>query len=129
MFGATAFVISKADSAKPPLISYLAVGFAGLMSVMRFVVPNLVVNSTKSKYSAEDEQMKKGLLAQLYMTKTVIGMAFLEGAAFFNLTAYMLDGQVWSYAVVAFLLGLMAISFPSQGDFESWSEDIQRQWN
>ncbi len=129
VFACVAFFIAKGDGPQLPMISFLAIGFAGVATVMRFVVPTILVNGGKAqlKQAANDEQPM--VLAGLYQTKTIVGMAVLEGAAFFNLIAYIMEKQFWSYGAVAFLLGVMAISFPSQGQFESWAEEMKRDLN
>ena len=129
VFACIAFFIAKGDGLPFPMISFMAIGFAGVTTVMRFVVPTIILNGGKAqlKQAATDEQPM--VLAGLYQTKTIVGMALLEGAAFFNLIAYIMEKQVWTYGVVAFLLAVMAISFPSQGQFESWAEEMKRDLN
>ena len=121
--------IGEANAPQPSMISLFAFGFAALNSVVRFVVPTIIVNRAKAglKEASGADQMSQ--LAGLYQTKIIVGMALLEGAALFNLIAYSLERHLWSYGVVAFLLGVMAISFPSQGQFESWAEEMKRDLN
>ena len=126
MFAGVAFVIAKGDGPQFPMISLMAVGFAGVATVMRFIVPTIIVNGGKAQLKLAPDNEKRTQLAGLYQTKMIVGMAVLEGAAFFNLVAYIQEKQFWSYGVVAFLLGVMAISFPSQGQFESWAEEMKR---
>ena len=129
VFATVAFVIAKGEPAKSPMISLMGAGMAVMMVVARFIVPMVIVNGGKPqlKQSSGDEQ--RSLLAGLYQTKMIVGMAVLEGAAFFNLMAYIMEKQFWTYGVVAFLLGVMAISFPSQGQFEGWAEEMKRDLN
>ena len=89
----------------------------------------VIVNGQKRQLNQSPGDEQRSLLAGLYQTKMIVGMAVLEGAAFFNLVAYITEKQFWSYGVVAFLLGVMAISFPSQGQFESWAEEMKRDLN
>ena len=56
-------------------------------------------------------------------------MALLDGAALFNLIAYIIDGQWFSLATAGFLLLLMGMMFPTVREFESWAEDIERNLN
>jgi hypothetical protein len=128
-FACVAFFIAKGEPAKTPMIALMGAGMAVMMIVMRFVVPMVIVNNGKAQLKQTANNEQRSLLAGLYQTKMIIGMALLEGAAFFNLVAYIIEKQFWSYGVVAFLLGIMAISFPSQGQFESWAEDMKRDWN
>ena len=125
-FACVAFFISNGEPAKSPMISLMAAGMAVMMIVIRFVLPTVIVNGGKAQLKQASGNEQPLVLAGLYQTKMIVGMAVLEGAAFFNLVAYIMEKQTWSYGVVAFLLGVMAISFPSQGQFESWAEEMKR---
>ena len=59
-----------------------------------------------------------------FQTQHIIAVAFLEGAAFAALVAYMIDGEVVSVIVGAVLLLVIAMRFPTQARIEQW---IQRQ--
>lgn len=125
--GVVTWVTAKGDAPALPVVSLVAAGFSGITVVMRFVIPAIMVASQKGMLSGVAEQELPQKLAGLYQTKTIVGMALLEGAAFFNLVAYMVDKQVWSYGIVTALLVLMAVTFPSQGQFESWVENMKRE--
>ncbi len=129
IFASVAYFIGKGEPVQPPMISFIGAGTALMMVVMRFVLPTVIVNGAKAKLKEASDTDLMSQLASLYVTKTVVGMALLEAGAFFNLVAYVADKQLWSYGVVAFLLGVMAISFPSQGQFESWAEEMKRDLN
>jgi len=55
-----------------------------------------------------------------YQTKTIIGVALLEGAAFLAITAYMLEGQVLSMVMAGILLAGMLAFFPTLASAEAW---------
>ena len=129
----TLMVVTGSIRKDPPkddsLLALLAAVVAGTNLIARLIVPTIIVNRAKAglKDASDADLMKQ--LAALYQTKMIVGMAVLEGAAFFNLVAYFLERHIWSYGVVAFLVGVMAISFPSQGQFESWAEEMKRELN
>ncbi len=127
MFAVVAFIVGKGEGPdRMPVVSVIAAAIAGINLVLRFVVPAIVVSSqTKSVVGTAEPKLTQ-LLAGIYQTKMIVGMAVLEGAAFLNLVAYIVEKQVWSYGVVACLLTVMIISFPSQTQFENWAEDIKR---
>ncbi len=129
IFACVAFVIAKGEPAKSPVIALMGAGMAVMMVVARYIVPTALVSGGKAQLKQVGETEQRSLLAGFYQTKMIVGMALLEGAAFFNLIAYISERQLWSYGIVAFLLGVMAISFPSQGQFESWAEEMQRDLN
>jgi len=129
MFACVAFFIAQGEPAKSPMLALVGAGMAAMAVVVRFIVPTLIVNGAKARLKEVANADRMTQLAGLYQTKMIIGMAVLEGAAFVNLIAYITERQYWSYGVVAFLLGVMAISFPSQGQFESWAEEMKRDLN
>ena len=129
IFACVAFFIAKGEPAKSPVIALMGAGMAVMMIVVRFIMPTVIVNGAKARLKEAADADRMTQLAGLYQTKMIVGMAVLEGAAFFNLIAYITERQLWSYGVVAFLLGVMAISFPSQGQFESWAEEMKRDLN
>lgn len=109
-----------------PLIAFMGLGGAIGMAVLRFIVPGVLVRTQTKNLKAVDASELEVRLSELYQTKLIIGMALLEGAAFFNLVSYMAERQWWTLAVVGGLLLLMVSMFPSVTRFEAWAEDIKR---
>ena len=64
-----------------------------------------------------------GNLLFLFQTRHIIGYAMLEGAAFYNLIAYMIERQQVNLAMVGLLLGAMFVKFPTYGRLEGWVAD------
>jgi hypothetical protein len=126
-FACVASFVAQGEPAKSPMIAFLGIGLAAMAVVVRFIVPTIIVNGGKARLKEASDAERMSQLAGLYQTKMIVGMAVLEGAAFFNLIAYIIEKQFWSYGVVALLLAVMAISFPSQGQFESWAEEMKRE--
>ncbi len=129
MFACVAFFVAKGEPAKSPMLALIGAGMAAMAVAVRFIVPTVIVNGAKARLKEASATDVMAQLAGLYQTKMIVGMAVLEGAAFVNLVAYITEKQFWSYGVVAFLLAVMAISFPSQGQFESWAEEMKRELN
>lgn len=125
-FSIAAYFMTNEGEARFPIVSMVAAGVAGVNATLQFVVPQIMVSSQTAKLSGKAEPELSQGLAALYQSKLIVGMALLEGAALFNLVAYMSDGQVWTFGVVAALLAIMAIRFPSQGKFEEWATDLKR---
>jgi hypothetical protein len=50
----------------------------------------------------------------------IVGMAMLEGAAFFCLIAYIVEGNVLPLTAAGGLLFLMLFSFPTHDRVEEW---------
>ena len=129
MFACVAFFVAKGEPTKSPMLALIGAGMAAMAVVVRFIVPTIIVNAGKARLKEATAADVMIQLAGLYQTKMIVGMAVLEGAAFVSLIAYISEKQFWSYGVVAFLVGVMAISFPSQGQFESWAEEMKRDLN
>ena len=130
MFGCVVFFRANGEPAESsPMLGLMGAGMAVMAVVMRFIVPTIIVNGAKARLKETADADLMTQLAGLYQTKLIVGMAVIEGAAFFNLIAYLMEMQFWSYGVVAFLLGVMVISFPSQGQFENWAEEMKRDLN
>jgi hypothetical protein len=121
--GITQVIGPKKDE---PFLAYFAAGFAALMIVMRFVVPAIAVRNQIQSLPEDVSDDLMFRLFQIYQNRMIIGLALLEGAAFFNLIAYLTAGQIWTLAVVGLLLVLMLMMFPTLNQFENWAEDRKR---
>lgn len=106
------------NAATGVIISTLGAGFAVAAFVMHLVVPSLIAR--QQARSASDEQ-----LYEVFQSKTIIGLALLEGAAFFNLVAGMVEQQWWSLAVAGGLVFWMLTMFPTQTRVAQWVETQQ----
>jgi len=120
--GVTLMVARSTDSGPIPLI---AVVFACGAIAVRFVVPPMIVRAAVNKFPVVDDTTNERLFP-IYQTRLIVGMALLEGACFFNLIAYIVGGQWWTWIAVGTLLVLMALMFPSLPQFYSWAEDQKR---
>ncbi len=56
----------------------------------------------------------------LYQTRCILGAAPLEGAAFFQLIAYYLEGLPLYLGLAGGLLVLLLLRFPTRHGVESW---------
>lgn len=100
-------------------LSLFGVGFALLMYVMHLIVPGIVARSAAAQLSENaDDLAWCGVL----QTKSIIGLAMLEGAAFLNIVACMVEHNWWSLAVAGTLAVLMLIQFPTRTRVEQWIE-------
>jgi hypothetical protein len=132
------FVIKSDPKPGSPLLTYMGLVFGALALVFAFIVPGLIGGSIKQalvdgkrvdlpgQFKASPEVGIIGNLLFLFQTRLIIGHAILEGAAFFNLVAYMLERQDVSLAIVGLLVGAMLVKFPTRGKVESWLADETR---
>lgn len=109
MFAGISVLALEALSDPPDgfLLSGMAAGFAGIAFVMHLVVPAVIAKQQARSASAEQ-------LFGVYQTKTIIGLALLEGAAFLNIVAVMVEHNWWSLAVAGGLVFWMLAMFPTQ---------------
>ncbi len=115
------------------IIMYVAMAFAAVAVVMSFVVPNLIsaagvkgVAKLSQDGTATSPKELFGRLLGVAQTKMIIAMALVEGAAFFNLIAFIFTKSLIPPAVVGALLLVMAIHFPTKINLARWLEDQQR---
>ncbi|MFO0959925.1 MAG: hypothetical protein U0800_21230 [Isosphaeraceae bacterium] len=62
------------------------------------------------------------MLYRAYQTATILEFAGLEGPAFFNGIAYMVEGSAISAIVAAALIGVMTWKFPVEDRVRGWME-------
>jgi len=121
----------------PLVICYIGAGGAALMIVARVVVPNLIAASHRRQIAAGTwttpsrhgntnilpaDATHADRLYPVYMIRMIVGDALLEGAAFFNLVAFMVEGQVWNAAIAGVLAFLIAVTFPTRSSVDGWVE-------
>jgi len=124
--------ISKAKiNSGMPLITMVGVVFAIPAYVCSFIVPRIVastglkVAATKlddEGHKADSETGLKSIFG-LLQTTSIIRYALLEGAMFFNLIAFLLEGSVVSLIIVGLGLAIMAAHFPRQEASIAWVEE------
>ena len=115
------------------IIMYFAIAFAAVAVTMSFVVPNLVaaaqvkdIAKMAQDGTATGPKELFGRLLAVAQTKMIIALALVEGAAFFNLIAFIITKSLIPPAVVGVLLLVMAIHFPTKFKLARWLEDQQR---
>lgn len=135
-FGAITFVLGEGlqplDVGK--LISLIMAGISVTVVPVRFLLP-AVVAQTSIRQIAQGTWVPKGRLAgaaslesddeklaAVFLQKTIIAGAVLEGAAFANLVAFMLEGQIYSLGLGLLLLLGILMGFPTRGGMEHWIE-------
>ena len=74
------------------LLSWIGIGFAAMMTLNHFIIPNIVAKSALKRLSAEDvrngdEHTRFQMIFPIFRTRLIIACAMLEGAAFLNLVA------------------------------------------
>ncbi|QDT95704.1 hypothetical protein [Gimesia aquarii] len=119
-----------------PVITYGGIGIAALMLVLRFFVPDMMARNqfkqamqTAKAEGNEDEEEMLGKFYQIFLTRLIIGMALLEGAAFLNLVAVMAENQPLGFVPVAILLLAMIASVPTKSKLDGWIRNQMENYN
>ena len=130
-----------ADPASTPIVTYMALGFAGMALVMRMIVPKIIEVAARKRIADGTWQMPTtaqgqtqtsqlverlgdvGKLLVVLTTRTVVGGAILEGSAFFALVAYMIEKSPLALAAAIVLILGLALHFPTRSRAAHWIED------
>ena len=114
-----------------PIVSIIAAVFAVGSLVAAPLLPKLVTSGSQQSLVqgqpihqhsmfAQEALGDVGPLVGVFQTRLIIGRAILEGAAFFNLAAYMIEAQPISLGFTVVLLIAMVFNFPTREKLESW---------
>jgi hypothetical protein len=130
--GKDGLLSSKPLSLAAPITLFgivLAIGCPILASV----VPGLVVRNARRAIASGTWRPPQGngqpgpapatdagRFLALYTTQRIIALALLEAAAFFNLIAFMIEGQGLSLLLSVVLLGCLLLGFPTPGRVVQW---------
>lgn len=125
-FGGVALAIRPDPDPEAFVLEYVALGMAALMIGLRAIVPGVVANGQVKRILDSQPTDLREALAPVYLSRSIIAAALLEGAAFFNLVAYIITGQVSNIGMAGFLALVIAGGMPMQPKFESWVEAVQR---
>jgi hypothetical protein len=132
VFAVVTLVVRQGEPAESAVISYVAIPLTIACLVGSPIVASrivgiarqsLVQGTLKPPPDAPTGNGDVALLAGIYQTKLIIAAAMIEGAAFLNLVAYLLDGHVWTLAAAAVLLFILLMQFPTTGRVETWVSD------
>ena len=121
-YGVMSVVISSsvADPNAEPLLSLISLGAAMVSIATWLIVPQVVANQALRGLAVRETNVSTEALLSVLQNRLILGSAILEGAAFFVLLAYMLDGRLWSLAVAAVLVVCIIAGFPTRDGAEQW---------
>jgi hypothetical protein len=116
------------------LITYVGILAAPGAVAMSMVIPGLiashmrqaVVSGNPPRWQSNVDNLAEigdaGALTAVYQTRTIIRCSLLEGAAFLNLVAYMVESKTLSVGIVVVLLALLAVQIPTRSRVIDWVE-------
>jgi drug/metabolite transporter (DMT)-like permease len=127
-FLAVVLVVNRPDQAtaettvRTPLLTYTAAAFALLTLLVLAVIVSRIDPFIRRKLASQAAADDLQRLAQALLTRSIVILAMLEGAALFNLVAYFLERGVLSLAAAGLLMLIMAAQFPSADRATRWIE-------
>ncbi|MEQ9410526.1 MAG: hypothetical protein RIK87_22515 [Fuerstiella sp.] len=130
--GIALFISKGALVGEPDLLAWIGIGFAALQAVIHVVVPNMVANQALNAISSRqlqeaDMEARMLLVTPVFLQRHIIACALLEGAAFFNIVAYIVSEFWGSLAVAAACIVLMLLKFPTASTVQWWAQDQVRE--
>ena len=115
------------------ILSLLSVVMAAIMAVLSFVVPKAITTAmrrqiAKGQFPKNEEGVPlaidtAGAFRVAYLNQMIVGMAMLEGAAFFCGISFLLEGRLPPPIAAGVLILLMLARFPTRGSIEGFVED------
>jgi hypothetical protein len=117
---------------QPEIITIIAAGFGLLMIVNHFVIPGIIASTQlkqliSNDFTGSEEATRIDKLVGVYRIQFIIGLALLEGAAFFNLIALMIGNSGFSLCTAGVLFALMLMRFPTRDKVSFWVQDKLRE--
>ena len=131
-------VEKKEEESSHSLTYFLLAGIVPLL-VARAIVPRLYTVSVVQKIIQEEDFFKinpsntssltqflvkkhgpAGMLAQAFLTRTLVAAGLLEGGAMLAIIAYFLEGETISLIAAAIMIALLLLLLPTSGTFTDW---------
>lgn len=111
-------IIQAPPPAQNPADGTIALILAFISMPQLLAIPVVVASSGKNYAETKDPKQ----LADRYQSAVMIRGAMLEGCAFMNLSAYIIDRQWWSVAIAGGCVCLMAVMFPTRDKLREYIE-------
>jgi hypothetical protein len=135
------------DLAKPPArLTYVILVATIPLLIARFIIPRIYVATVVRRLVMGEEVpqyipgnrtslaewlIKKhgeaGVLAQAFLTRTIIAAAMMEAAAMLAIVAFLLQGETAALVASAIMIVLLLLLWPTTGVFMDWVRDEMRQ--
>ena len=114
------------------VLTLVALGFGLTSMVLSSLLAATTVRQRVKQLAAErsqttemDSASTEPSLLQLFVNQHIIYLAILEGSAFFNVIAYMIEGNPLCLVLALLLTGRIIASLPSGEKIETWLEQRQ----
>jgi hypothetical protein len=127
----------------PPIMAWVAAVIAAVMVLLRLMIPAIFVARSRRKIrqgafkspigkfpavslEAAGPDSAQNALAQVFLSKTILAAAILEGAVFLLLVAYLVEHAPMSLMLAVLLIVALALHVPTQSQAEGWLQDQTR---
>lgn len=142
VFTSIAYVVAPTDPNEQQgqeILKIMAPSMFGICFILWFVIPGLIVKNQTQAIANGTWQPAQGNQTQttfsetgkylaVYQTKHIIGLALLEGPAFFCAIVFLLTRDYYMLIPIVVVLLIMAGSFPSRDRVHQWIEmQLRRQ--
>jgi hypothetical protein len=114
-----------------PILTYVGVGFLVAIFLPMMIVPASMATAARRRFlqGGVMEGMPASAFrdpdfywAMVYQTRLIVVSALLEGAAFYQLIAYYIEGKPLSLGLAGGLFVLLVLQFPTRDGLASWTE-------
>lgn len=132
MMGIVLFMNEGVLGEKPEMLSWIGIGFAGLMFVQHLVIPGMVAKMSLNKLSSDevraaDQAQKIELVAPSFKTRHIVACAILDAGAMMNLMAYLITDYAGNLMTASVQLTMIMIRFPTATRLQFWVQDRIRE--
>jgi hypothetical protein len=115
------------------LITFIALGYSVIaLALWRLVPPVFTTASIRAMARRRGPlhppkpAVDTAELARLHLPQMIVGTAILEGAAFFDAIAYLIEGNPLALGAALVLCGALLFCFPTLTGVEGWI-DLQKE--
>ena len=126
-----AVVVLTDKPAEDPFLTYVGLAFGVIAFLAWLIVPNaLASNARRTIAAGQNPSWAQGVsqqaagdvgqLAGVYQIRLIVASALLEGAAFFNLVAYLIEAHQLSLVAAVVLVVIMLCQFPTYNRLADW---------
>ena len=123
---------------QPDVITYVSIGFFLVILMAALIVPGAMLKGQLAQIAGgtwkppaqlppeHDVSSESAKLLMAYQMHMIVRLAMFEGAGFFGLVAYLVEGHWLALGVAICALALLLSRFPTRSRLENWAESAQR---
>jgi hypothetical protein len=113
-----------------PMLVIFGVAFAAVLAIARLMVVSQITRAATRNVALKDPppstEARSALWLGLFTTRLIIGLALLEGAAFFNLVMLLLEEHALGLCVALLLVLGMLLHFPTSARLQAFVAGRER---